>query len=151
MGGNGEDNQIAPAAVTLLTARVQADHVLRGYGAGATRLMQTIAPSVPADRLDRRLAARLADDAGQLGDAMVGLQRRFPDEPYRQRLGAIAERLRRTRLRLAEDLEEWPGRVRFTADLEAELAELAEALVDDGLSRGVGGELQDFRWQGEAF
>src|SRR5437899_1118289 len=38
-----------------------------------------------------------------------------------------------------------------TADLEAELAELAEALVDDGLSRVVWGELQDFRWQVETF
>ena len=151
IGGDRDGNPNVTASVTLLTARVQADHVLRGYEAVATRLMQTIAPSVPADRLDRRLAARLADDAAQLGDAMVGLQRRFPDEPYRQRLGAIAERLRRTRLRLAEDLEEWPGWYRSTADLEAELAELAEALVDDGLSRVVWGELQDFRWQVETF
>ena len=33
----------------------------------------------------------------ELPEPMRQLRRRFPDEPYRQRMGAIAERLRRTR------------------------------------------------------
>ena len=36
----------------------------------------------------------------QLPETMRQLRRRFPDEPYRQRFGAIAERLRRTRAAL---------------------------------------------------
>src|SRR5207249_7420187 len=84
-------------------------------------------------------------------DVMAGLRRRFPDETYRQRLGAIAERLRRTRAHLAEDLGSPPGGYDSASELAAELDELADALLGDRLDRIVWGELQDLRWQLETF
>ena len=81
--------------------RIQADHLLRGYEAVATRLMQTVAVAVPAERVDAALARAIVRDGEELPEAARQLRRRFPDEPYRQRFGAIAERLRRTRAGLA--------------------------------------------------
>jgi len=49
-------------------ARIHADHVLRGHEAVVTRLMQTIAPTVPTARLDRRIARRLVVDEDELPD-----------------------------------------------------------------------------------
>ncbi len=59
--------------------------------------MQNVAARVAPARLDRGLGSALARDAEELPDTVRQLRRRFPDEPYRQRLGTIAERLRRTR------------------------------------------------------
>ena len=46
-------------------------------------------------RSQPRLRDRLARDAEELPETDRRLRRRFPDEPYRQRFGFIAERLRR--------------------------------------------------------
>ena len=100
IGGDRDGNPGVTAEITEKTLRIQADHVLRGYEAVATRLMQTIAAATPADRVARPLASRLARDAEDLPETDRQLRRRFPDEPYRQRFGFIAERLRRTRAAL---------------------------------------------------
>ena len=151
IGGDRDGNPNVTASVTTLTMRTQADHVLRGYEAVATRLMQSIAPPAPAEGVARALAERLEADRQDLGDVMAGLRRRFPDEPYRQRLGAIAERLRRTRAHLAEDVGSPPGGYDSASELAAELDELADAVLGDRLDRIVWGELQDLRWQLETF
>ena len=133
--------------VTLEAARLQADHLLRGYEAVASRLMQTVAARVPASRLDRALDTALVRDAEELSDTARQLRRRFPDEPYRQRLGGIAERLRRTRAALTGETAARTGGYRTPAVLDAELAVLQDALVADGLARVAYGELADLRWQ----
>ena len=75
--------------------------MLRGYEAVATRLMQTIAARWPRRRRrPRRSTTRSPHDGEELPETMRQLRRRFPEEPYRQRLGAIAERVRRTRAAL---------------------------------------------------
>jgi phosphoenolpyruvate carboxylase len=78
-------------------------------------------------------------------------ERRFPDEPYRQRLGAIGERLARTRAYLTERAGSVTGRYEGPDQLIEELDELAVALVRAGLDRVAWGELQDLRWQVETF
>jgi phosphoenolpyruvate carboxylase len=82
---------------------------------------------------------------------MRDLTRRFADEPYRRRLGAVAERLRRTRWYLTEEAGTSAGRYESPAQLVEELAELQECLVVDGLPRVAYGDVQDFRWQVETF
>ena len=102
VGGDRDGNPYVTAEVTAQTMRIASDHVLRGYEAVCSRLMQTFAAAVPPDRLSDRLAARLVIDEETLPETMRMLRRRFPDEPFRQRLGAMAEHLRRTRGVLTE-------------------------------------------------
>ncbi len=151
IGADRDGHPGVTSDVTLQAARLQADHLLRGYEAVASRLMQTIAARVPASRLDRALDTALVRDAEELKDTVRQLQRRFPDEPYRQRLGAIAERIRRTRAALTGETAPRTGGYRDPAALDAELVVLQDALVADGLARVAYGELADLRWQVATF
>ncbi|HEV8402481.1 MAG TPA: phosphoenolpyruvate carboxylase [Candidatus Limnocylindrales bacterium] len=147
IGGDRDGNPGVTAEITTRTLRIQADHVLRGYEAVATRLMQTIAVSITGEHVARSLASRLARDAEDLPETDRQLRRRFPDEPYRQRFGFIAERLRRTRAALVGEPAPLTGRYASAADLDAELVEISEALVADGLERIAWGEVAELRWQ----
>ena len=136
------------ADITERTLRIQADHVLHGYEAVATRLMQTFAAaSLGGAGVAPARVARLARDAETLPEIDRQLRRRFPDEPYRQRFGFIAERLRRTRAALTGEAAPLTGRYATPAELDAELAELQEALLEDGLERVAWGDVADLRWQ----
>ncbi|HEY7828633.1 MAG TPA: phosphoenolpyruvate carboxylase, partial [Candidatus Limnocylindrales bacterium] len=151
IGADRDGNPNVTAELTAQTARIHADHVLRGHEAVVSRLMQTIASAVPAERLDRRVARRLALDDDDLPELMRQLDRRFGDEPYRRRLGAMAERLRRTRSGLIGAAAPLTGRYRDVDAFREELEELSAALVADGLERVAYGELQDLRWQVDTF
>jgi phosphoenolpyruvate carboxylase len=147
IGGDRDGNPGVTAEITAKTLRIQADHVLRGYEAVATRLMQTVAAATAGERVGRALASRLARDAEELPETERQLRRRFPDEPYRQRFGFIAERLRRTRAALVGEPAPLSGRYGSAADLDAELVEITESLVVDGLDRVAWGEVAELRWQ----
>ena len=140
------------AEITDRTLRIQADHVLRGYEAVATRLMQTIAAATPAERVARPLASRLARDAEDLPETDRQLRRRFPDEPYRQRFGFIAERLRRTRAALVGEPAPLTGRYDSApTSWTPSWPRSPDALVADGLERVAWGEVAELRWQVATF
>ena len=147
IGSDRDGHPGVTADITLHAARLQADHVLHGYEAVAGRLMQTVAARVAPDRVDRALDHALALDAEELPETMRQLRRRFPEEPYRQRLGAIAERLRRTRAALTGEAGARSGGYAGADVLDAELASLQHALVADGLGRVAWGEVAELRWQ----
>ncbi|HEU0244488.1 MAG TPA: phosphoenolpyruvate carboxylase, partial [Candidatus Limnocylindrales bacterium] len=147
IGSDRDGHPGVTSDITLHAARLQADHLLRGYEAVAGRLMQTVAARVAPDRMDRALGSALARDAEELPETMRQLRRRFPEEPYRQRLGAIAERIRRTRAALTGETAPRSGGYAGPAALDAELRVVHEALVADGLGRVAHGELADLRWQ----
>lgn len=151
IGGDRDGNPTVTADLTERTLRIHADHVLRGYEAVATRLMQSVAAFAPATEVARPLASRLGRDAEELPELDRDLRGRFPDEPYRRRFGFIAERLRRTRAYLTATPAPLAGRYETADALLAELDELQRALVADGLGRVAWGEVQDFRWQVETF
>ncbi|HET9613903.1 MAG TPA: phosphoenolpyruvate carboxylase [Candidatus Limnocylindrales bacterium] len=150
IGGDRDGNPSVTAEITERTLRIHADLVLRGYEAVATRLSQTIAAAIPPDR-PNPLATRLARDADLLPDLDRQLRRRFPDEPYRQRFGFVAERLRRTRAFLTGHPAPLTGRYADATELDAELGEIQAALTGDGLERVAWGEVADFRWQVATF
>ncbi len=147
IGGDRDGNPGVTADITERTIRIHADHVLHGYEAVATRLMQTVAAAAAPDQVSRALTMRLGRDAEALPEVDRQLRRRFPDEPYRQRFGFIAERLRRTRAGLTGEAAPLSGRYADAAELDAELGELQDALLADGLARVAWGELADLRWQ----
>ena len=159
IGGDRDGNPGVTAETTERALRIHADHVLHGYEAVARRLMQTVSAaspdgsdagperSRPPTPASRALATRLARDAEELPETARLLRRRFPGEPYRQRFGFIAERLRRTRATLTGEAAARIGGYPDAAAFDRELLELETALVADGLERVAYGELQDLRWQ----
>ncbi len=147
VGGDRDGNPFVTAETTLRTMRIQADHVLHGYEAVALRLMQTLSAATTGPRVPRALATRLGRDAEALPETDRQLRRRFPDEPYRQRFGFIAERLQRTRVALTDEAGPRSGHYDAAAELEEELAEVEAALLEDGLPRVAWGELTELRWQ----
>jgi phosphoenolpyruvate carboxylase len=151
VGGDRDGNPNVTAGVTRATLRLHADHVLRGYEAVADRLARTVSAGVGAGRYPASIAARLALDLEVAPDVVRDLERRFPDEPYRQRLGAMAVRIRRTRAYLTESQGPVSGRYDDPGELLEEIDELAEALARGGLGRVAWGDLQDFRWQVATF
>jgi phosphoenolpyruvate carboxylase len=151
IGADRDGHPGVTADITLHAARLQADHVLRGYEAVAARLMQTVAARVAPERVDRALGSALARDAEELPETVRQLRRRFPEEPYRQRLGAIAERLRRARAALTGETAPRTGGYPGPAALDVELAVVQAALAADGLARVAWGELAELRWQVATF
>jgi phosphoenolpyruvate carboxylase len=151
VGGDRDGNPVVTSELTGHTLRIQADHVLHGYEAVALRLMQTISATTPHDRVAKPLASRLARDAEELPETARQFRRRFPDEPYRQRFGFIAERLRRTRAALTGDAGPRSGAYEDADAFDAELAEIQEALVSDGLARIAWGDVAELRWQVATF
>ncbi len=147
IGGDRDGNPFVTAETTERTMRIQADHVLRGYEAVAMRLMQTVAAATDDEHVSRSLATYLGRDAEALPETDRQLRRRFPGEPYRQRFGFIAERLRRTRIALTDDAGPRAGHYGGPDVLDAELADLQAALVDDGMVRVAYGEVAELRWQ----
>jgi phosphoenolpyruvate carboxylase len=151
IGGDRDGNPNVTAELTRQVPRVHADHVLRGYEAVVTRLVATIAVHVPRAAVQPTLEARLARDAEELPETMRDMVRRYPDEPYRRRLGAAAERLRRTRSYLTEEGGPISGRYDSPEQLLVEIDEIQRCLVADRLPRVAYGEVQDLRWQVETF
>jgi phosphoenolpyruvate carboxylase len=147
IGGDRDGNPFVSAETTERTLRIQADHVLHGYEAVALRLMQTISATTTGGRMPRALASRLGRDAEELPETDRQLRRRFPDEPYRQRFGFIAERLRRTRVAMTDEVGPRAGHYEGASELDAELAEMQAALVEEGLGRIAWGEIAELRWQ----
>ena len=147
IGGDRDGNPHVTAETTERTLRIQADHVLRGYEAVALRLMQTVSVTTAGGQVSRSLATRLGRDAEELPETDRQLRRRFPDEPYRQRFGFIAERLRRTRSALTDEAGPRTGHYPDADAFDGELAEVQGALVDEGLARVAWGEVAELRWQ----
>jgi phosphoenolpyruvate carboxylase len=151
VGGDRDGNPAVTSDLTMRTLRIQADHVLHGYEAVAMRLMQTVSATTPHDRVAKALATRLARDAEELPETDRQLRRRFPDEPYRQRFGFIAERLRRTRAVLTGDTGPRAGAYADADAFDRELREVQEGLIADGLGRIAWGEVAELRWQVATF
>jgi phosphoenolpyruvate carboxylase len=151
IGGDRDGNPTVTAALTRQVPRIHADHLLHGYEAVAARLLATIAAYVPREEVQPALETRLARDAEELPETMRDMTIRYPDEPYRRRLGAISERLRRTRAYLTEEGGPISGRYENPEQLAAELEEVQRCLVADRLPRVAYGEVQDFLWQVETF
>ena len=150
IGGDRDGNPNVNAETTREAMRIQADHALRALEAVASRLMMSISATVNRGEPNGALSASLVRDAIDLGEIERTLMIRFPDEPYRRRLGAIAKRIARTRRARIDGVRETGGYATPQA-LISELRELRASLAADGLERSAHGELLEFEWQVEAF
>ena len=150
VGSDRDGHPRVTADTTRRAAAIGADHVLRGLEAVTTRLMHTVAGSHLDSDLEPRLAVRLERDRRELGQVYDELTRHFPNEPYRRRLGSMAERLRQTRHHLVDGRGPGAG-YRSPAELLEEVDELQSSLVADHMERVAYGEVQGLRWQVETF
>jgi phosphoenolpyruvate carboxylase len=151
IGGDRDGHPGITAEVTRSTLRIQAEHVLHGYRKVAERLQQTLAiadhrAGVP-EAFVRRVGGWLEPFTGLRDD----LERRFPDQAYRQAFGAIAARLDRTREGLVGGHGAQPGAYAAPSELLADLRSVQEALVAHRAERVAWGEVQDLVWQVETF
>jgi phosphoenolpyruvate carboxylase len=145
VGGDRDGNPSVNAKVSGDTMEIQADHVLRGLEAAATRIGRSLtADSVttpPDEDLGSRLeAARLSDPAG-----FLEIEARSHSEQHRQYLIYVAGRIRATRLAVAQAAYRSPG------ELIDDLRAVQRSLVRAGAKRPAYGELQSLIWQVETF
>jgi phosphoenolpyruvate carboxylase len=152
IGGDRDGHPAVTSEITEETVRIHADHVLRGHEAVASRLSQNLAMKIRGDAVPRALAHRLTEDELAMPQLARSLAERFPDEPFRQRLGFVAERLRHTRVRLlGERRGATTAGYATPEEVLGELREVQEALVEVGLARSAWGDVHDFVWQVETF
>jgi phosphoenolpyruvate carboxylase len=102
VGGDRDGNPFVTPEVTWRTLRLMRRTVIEKYlhavEALASRLSESERFVPPLDEL----TDSLADDASELPEIARQVEQRDPEEPYRQKLGYVAERLERT---LAGDAE----------------------------------------------
>ena len=151
IGGDRDGHPGVTADTTRATLRIHADHLLRGYRHVAERLQQTIAVSEEHVTVPRGYRRRLADGLRRFPRIRADLDRRFPDQPYRQAFGLTAERLDRTRRRLTGERGAKRGGYASATELLADLRAMQDALATHAGNRIAWGEVQDLAWQVETF
>ncbi|WP_370517419.1 phosphoenolpyruvate carboxylase [Pseudactinotalea sp. HY160] len=145
IGADRDGNPNVTAPITRAAAGIASEHILSALTA-ATREVAvlltldatTTAPSPELTKLwntQRSLAVEVADE----------IAAGAPEEPHRQVMGMVAERLAATRARDA-DLA-YPSPEALLADLRT----VQDSLVTAGEVRRGYGELQDLIWQVETF
>jgi phosphoenolpyruvate carboxylase len=151
IGGDRDGHPGVTADVTRRTMRIQADHLLRGYRNVVTRLQQTIAIADEQAGVPEDYSAWVGRAARPFADTRVDVERRFGGQSYRQAFGIIAERLDRTRNRLARGSGARRGGYRRPEELLADLHRMQDAMRRHGADRVAAGELQNLVWQVETF
>jgi phosphoenolpyruvate carboxylase len=145
IGGDRDGNPYVTAQVTREAVMIQADHVLRALENACVRigrrLTAHIATTPPSAALSAALAAARAAQPARIAEIV----KRSPEEPHRQLLLYIADRIGATRTRDAD--------LAYTApdELLAELRLVQDSLAAAGAPRQAYGELQHLIWQVETF
>ncbi|MFL6273416.1 MAG: phosphoenolpyruvate carboxylase, partial [Actinomycetes bacterium] len=165
VGGDRDGNPNVSAEVTRATMAIQADHVLRGLEAVTRRVGRSLTVSAADTPPSPQLVASLERDRAAFPRRAAAIGKRWPDEPYLQKLLLAAERLAVTRAALVGGREgeapihrgarlDPPGPPaasrdpgEFLDDVRLVQASLAAA----GAARLAYGELQHLAWQAETF
>ena len=157
VGADRDGNPFVTAQVTIQTAEIQADHVLRALENATNRVGRALtvhagqamtvhpAPAVAGSELVRAVSAAARAHPALLAEIAA----RSPEEPYRTYLLYAARRLRA--VRTGEDDGAaglaYGGPAEFIADLRL----VQRALTRAGAARQAFGELQHLLWQAETF
>lgn len=138
VGGDRDGNPNVTAEITRQTIERHRAVALTGYIRRAEQLAHDLSIGATRAPASPDLLASLASDAGELPEVADELARRAPIEPYRQKLGFVAERLRRTRATPWQQAVAAHGTYANAADFLADLA-----LVQESLRQSHGGRLAD--------
>jgi phosphoenolpyruvate carboxylase len=162
VGGDRDGNPSVTAETTRATMAIQADHVLRGLEAVTRRVGHALTAAASTTPPSPELLASLERDRADFPGPAAAIVKRWPDEPYLQKLLLAAERLGATRTALLGN----PGPMHQGATLEppgpprgyrdageflADVRLVQASLVAAGAPRLAYGELQHLAWQAETF
>ncbi|HEX6351209.1 MAG TPA: phosphoenolpyruvate carboxylase [Candidatus Dormibacteraeota bacterium] len=145
VGGDRDGNPYITAAVTAQALEIHADHVLRGLEAAGRRIGRALTADAATTPPSRSLQRRLAEARGADPRRMAAIAARSPDEPHRQFLLHVTDRVRATRTGPAELAYDAPEH------LLADLRTVQRSLAAAGALRQAYGEIQNLLWQVETF
>jgi len=145
VGGDRDGNPFITAAVTRQAMEIQADHVLRGLEAAGRRIGRALTADAATTPPSRTLRKALAQARAADSERMAAIAARSPNEPHRQLLLHVTDRIRATRTGPAALAYDGPEL------LLADLRTLQRSLAAGGAERQAYGELQQLIWQVETF
>jgi phosphoenolpyruvate carboxylase len=149
VGGDRDGNPSVTAATTRAAMAIQADHVLRGLEAVTRRVGHALTVSAASTPASPELAASLERDLAAFPRRAAAVAKRWPDEPYLQKLLLAAERLAATRATLLGTPTD--GGYRDAGEFLDDLRLVQASLAAAGAPRLAYGELQQLAWQAETF
>ncbi|MFN8632771.1 MAG: phosphoenolpyruvate carboxylase [Chloroflexota bacterium] len=138
VGGDRDGNPNVTPDITRQTIGRHRTLALTGYLRRVDLLAQQISVASTRSLVTHELERSLRRDADDLPETAAELDRRAPIEPYRQKLGFIAERLRRTIATPWDRPVAPPGTYANVQELVADLE-----LVQESLRRARAGRLAD--------
>jgi phosphoenolpyruvate carboxylase len=145
IGGDRDGNPSVTANITAEGMLIHAEHVLLALENATNRIGRSVTADAtttpPSPLLRRRIAAARAQDPARLDD----LARRGANDPHRQFLLHVADRLRATRTDNREHAYKSPS------ELLDDLCAVRDSLAAAGAPRLAYGELQHLIWQAETF
>jgi phosphoenolpyruvate carboxylase len=141
VGGDRDGNPAVTPDVTRAAARLARVALLRRYRADVQALGRDLSVSARLVGAAPALLRQVEQDRQELGVQPV---REWADEPYRRKLGLIAERLRRTEA-------EQPGGYTSATALLADLESIETSLRAHGGERIAAGPIHDLRRRVEIF
>ncbi len=134
VGGDRDGNPAVTAEVTRAAARLARAAILQRYREEVQALGLDLSISARLVGASPELMASIDRDRTELGTQRV---KQWADEPYRRKLGLIAERLRRTE-------QDEPGGYAQPEALLADLRQIQASLLAHGGERIANGPILDF-------
>lgn len=145
IGGDRDGNPNVTSRITRDAALIAAEHILLGLEKHTRRLGRELTIEAALTPPSELLVAMLMRQRDLDVDRMESIENRSPNEPHRQALLFMAERLKATRLR---DADLAYGDV---SDFLDDLSTIQQSLDQAGDARNAYGELQHLVWQAESF
>src|SRR5579884_828053 len=144
IGGDRDGNPLVTDQVTLSALSLHRATALARYRLDVKSLARFLSSSVHRVGVGASLLDAIAAEAETLGAVGQAILDRNPVEPYRQMLGLIDEKLRRT------EVSEGGGYASCD-EFRADLDRIHDSLVEHRGQRIADGALQDLRWRVQAF
>ncbi len=145
VGGDRDGNPNVTAEITRQTVAIHAEHALRWLSEAVLRVGRTMTLDAGETPASRELLTSLAGDAAGAPEWFDELSVRSPNEPHRQKMLVIAERVRATRDGLRE------SSYASADELLADLLIVQRSLHEAGARRAAHGELQHLIWSVQTF
>lgn len=145
VGGDRDGNPLVTAEITRQTMSMQSEHALTALLDMATTIARALTDDQRLTPASRELTEALARDAVSMPQRFAEIVTGSPDEPHRQKLLVVSERLAATRAGQREHSYAEPG------ELLADLRLVQRSLAAAGAPREANGELQHLIWLVETF